>query len=359
MEILRPRADFEDGVGPSGHVFYGNVCVLLGRVGAQFAVQDGLGGQAVAAAQHHVAVLDRFAAQGQAGMGLSERAVFHQDAAVGTVLRGLVGKGSLAALEDYAVVANVHVTVFYEHVMAVVQVDRVGAVPGDAFRRGGDGEPQETEVVAPVRVGGPIGTVFQVEVLKRNVAAFREIDQSGPLSVLVGGGLVPFPSDLHFLPERKAASVHGPGSAQDKTVHPFDVDEGREVRTGLPFDAGCRQREIMDAVRCFQPTLHPKVGALPEVQGAAAESPFRDQYHASLFGCQVNDVLDGLGLDPGGIPDHTVVGQDKDLSQGGQRYPGRVVEPCRHGGPVREPVFPGIEGDWCQKNQDEEKDGGW
>ena len=115
----------------------------------------------------------------------------------------------------------------------------------------------------------------------------------------------------------------------------------------------------MDAVRCFQPTLHPKVGALPEMQGAAAESPFRDQYHASLFGCQVNDVLDGLGLDPGGIPDHTVVGQDKDLSQGGQRYPGRVVEPCRHRRPVREPVFPGMKGDGGQKNQDKDKDGGW
>ena len=173
MEILRPRADFEDGVGPSGHVFYGNVCVVLGRVGTQFAVQDGLGGQAVAAAQDYVPVLAGFAAQGQAGMGLAERAILYQDAAVGTVLRGLVGKGSLTALEDHAVVANVHVTVFYEHVMAVVQVDRVGAVTGDALRGGGDGKPQETEVVAPVGVGGPVRADLQVEVLEGNVAAFR------------------------------------------------------------------------------------------------------------------------------------------------------------------------------------------
>ena len=95
------------------------------------------------------------------------------------------------------------------------------------------------------------------------------------------------------------------------------------------------------------------------MQGTAAEGSFRDHHHASLRGCQVNDLLDSLGLYLGRIPDHTVVGQDKGLSQGGQRYPGGVLEPCRHGGSVREAVLPGMKGDGCQKNQDEEKDGGW
>ena len=330
---LRPAPDEQAVAALAGEVLYPHVFIVLRRVGAHLQPEHVVGVVGHAVAHDHVPVVHRLRAQRHAAMHRAIMAVLHQYIITGTILRSLVGKGALAALQHHGIVVHVHIAAAHHHVVAHVDVDGIGRRALDARGRRVDVEVEVAHVVAAVDVVGPEGRVDQPHVLDGHVLRVADIGQAGPLGILVGALAVPLTANPELLPVGLAAAVDGAPAGDSEAVEAVGIDQRHEVLAGLALDAGLADLEVVHALRPLQHAalLNVEMGALLEEEAARIEGTLgHHDDAAALLGCTVDDGLDGLRLDVGRTLAHAVVGQHILLAQGLHVDLRRVGEPLGH-----------------------------
>ena len=109
LEELRPGLDEEEASALARDVLHRHVLIVLGRVRTHLQPQHAVGIVRMAVAQDDVTVVYGLRAQRQTAMHQSVVAVLNQDALTGTVRGVLVGPRTLAALQHYGIVIDMHV----------------------------------------------------------------------------------------------------------------------------------------------------------------------------------------------------------------------------------------------------------
>ena len=98
---LQPGVDVQEAGRLAGHVFKGDVLIMLGGIRAHFEHEHIAHAIHRAAADKHVAVMHALRAAGQHAVAEAICAVLHQDALVAAVVGIGICPGSLAALEHH------------------------------------------------------------------------------------------------------------------------------------------------------------------------------------------------------------------------------------------------------------------
>ena len=127
LEKLRPRAHDEEASRATGDVAYGDIFVVLGRVGAHLQPEHAVGIVSLALAEYDVPIVERLTAQRQTTVYATIVALLDEDALAGSVLRHLVGPCALATLQHYSIVAHMHVAAAHHNILADVNIDGIRA----------------------------------------------------------------------------------------------------------------------------------------------------------------------------------------------------------------------------------------
>ena len=313
LEELCPWAHDEEAAGLSGNVLHGDILVLLWRVGTHFQPQHAVGVAACAVAEDDVPVVEALRAKGEHAVDGVVGAVLNQHSFDGTIHGHSVGVGALAALEDDGIVVDIHKAPVDEDVMAFVNIYGIGTRCLDTAGGSVDVAAEVAHVVAIIDVVGPKRTVHQSDILHGDVAGIGDIDQPWALSILVGALAVPLPSYPELVPVVESVAVDSPLSGDGESVDVVGVDESGEVFARLALDACLDNLEIGYAVRPFKlaALLDVQMGGGLEEQRTAEECALRYHNHTATIGsCPVDDGLNGIGLDNGGIVLYAIIGDD-------------------------------------------------
>ena len=254
IEELLPRTHEKKRTGIAFYIFDGDVFVVLRRVGAHLEPQQARCVAHLAAAQHDVAVVDRFAAAGQRTVAEAEFAIFDDDVEVSSVRRVLVGPRAFAAFEGDGVIVYRHVAAAYVHVAAYVDVERIRTRSLDRCRGGVNLQPEQPHAFRIVDVGRPERRVAQRDALQLHVLRIGDVDQPRAQFVHVGALRDDLAAQPERTPETLAVAVDRPLAREGESVCMIGVDECCEIGQRLAFDAGVDDREVRDVVAPFQYT---------------------------------------------------------------------------------------------------------
>lgn len=342
VEELGPGFDVDKAVGLSGDVFYGDVFILLRRIGPHFEPKYPHGFVDVAIPHHDIFVVNGLAAAGKGRVAKAKFAILDQDIHVFAVVGVGVGPGAFAAFQRDGVVVDRHVAAFDQDIGARIQVDGVGAGCLDGRVGRGNVQVEDLDVGTLVVMAGPETRVVQLHVLYLHVVAVPDEHQARARHFEVGTlriFLAPLPERL---PVFQPVAVEGTFARNREAIDPVGVDQRRKVVEALPLHARGPAGVVRDIIGAFQcgPFTYVQMRLGLEEQRAAHEGTLRNNDHAATLPRRLVDgTLDNLRLHEGTVPLGPEVGDDVLLAQIAQFHFGIVQKPGGHRGTIRENVF--------------------
>ena len=314
---LRPRPYEQEVVALTCQAFDTDVFVMLRGVGTHLQPKHIAGIIGVTIANKYVPVVDALRTYCQTPMYRAVMAMLDEDVVIGTVLRGLVCKGSLATFQHHRIIVDIHPASVNKHIVTSIDVDGIGGRTFQACSRREYVETEKTHVVGAIDVGGPERRVLKVYVLNGDIVRVTDIDQARPLLILICAVGIPLATNPERLPIASAVPINSSASCNSKAVKSVTIDESREIRASLSLNTGLTNLEISDAVRALQccTLLEIEVCTLLEEERTAEERALWDDDNASTFVCStVDDGLQCLCLNGCTIGLYTIVCHDIPLA---------------------------------------------
>ena len=124
--------------------------------------------------------MDALRTYGQTPVYRAVMAMLDEDVVIGTVLRGLVCKGSFATFQHHRIIVDIHPASVNKHIVTSIDVDGIGGRTFQACSRREYVETEKTHVVGAIDVGGPERRVLKVYVLDGDIVRVTDEDHFRP-----------------------------------------------------------------------------------------------------------------------------------------------------------------------------------